>query len=61
MRQMLDEGVSYNEVGRTLGVSPGTVSRRFPGFAWSKADAGRLGMFNRYAEAQIKKVWYGRA
>lgn len=32
---MLDDGCSYNEVGRTLGRSYTTIRRHFPGRGWS--------------------------
>jgi DNA-binding NarL/FixJ family response regulator len=36
---MLDDGCPVNEVARTLGRSPATICRHFPGRSWSKEQA----------------------
>ena len=47
-RQLLDEGCSRAEVGRTLGVAGRTVHRWFPDEpGWSKAQAGAHGVMVR--------------
>ncbi|OHU71354.1 hypothetical protein BKG86_17015 [Mycobacteroides chelonae] len=49
-RVMLDDGASYHEVGRSLGRSPGTIQRNFPGH-WTQeqitAHAAVMRKFNR--------------
>lgn len=40
---LLDQDIPYQEVGRTLGVSPGTVAQWFPGRAWTKSQASAQG------------------
>lgn len=37
--RMLDDGASYNEIERTLGVKARTVSRWFPGRGWDPREA----------------------
>ncbi|MFA4083637.1 helix-turn-helix domain-containing protein [Mycobacteroides salmoniphilum] len=48
---MLDDGASYHEVGRSLGRSPGTIQRHFPGCSWTQdqitAHAVVMRKFNR--------------
>src|SRR5690606_9276142 len=34
-QELLDDGASFTEVGRTLGVSFGTLRKHFPGRQWS--------------------------
>lgn len=34
--ELLEDGASYNEVGKTLGRDPGTVRRWVPGFNWTE-------------------------
>lgn len=50
-RVMLDDGASYHEVGRSLGRSPGTIQRNFPGRSWTReqitAHAAVMRKFNR--------------
>ena len=48
-RRLLEDGCSYREVGRTLGVCHSTVRNRIPGFGWSYAEAGRFAMTLRWA------------
>ena len=36
MRELLDDGVSYAEAARTVGRSPWTVARNFPGRGWTR-------------------------
>lgn len=43
----LDEGWSFREIGRTYGVDPERLSRKFPGRGWTKAQASELGAIRR--------------
>lgn len=45
-KELLEDGASYAEVGRTLGFYPGHVKRWFPGYEWS------VGQRNEMAEMQ---------
>lgn len=45
--QLLDDGCSFTEVGRTLGRSPATICRRFPGRGWSATECGRFSRLTR--------------
>lgn len=50
---MLDDGASYAEVARTLGVDLSSIKRRFPGRGWTRQQCGQWSMFNRY---QVREV-----
>lgn len=39
-RELLEDGCSYNEVGRTLDIAPQNLARRLPGYAWPPQQAG---------------------
>ncbi|AEK08599.1 hypothetical protein PBI_DLANE_55 [Mycobacterium phage DLane] len=39
---LLEDGASYQEVARTLGVSRTTIERHFPGRAWTKRQAAEF-------------------
>lgn len=45
---LLDEGCSYEEVGRTLGRSARHLQRRLPGHSWTKEQVGQWAMFMRH-------------
>lgn len=38
--RMLEDGVSYAEVARTLGINETTVAKWFPGYAWDRRKVG---------------------
>lgn len=38
-KDMLEDGMSYNEVARTLGITRQHISRQLPGYGWSKNTA----------------------
>ncbi|ACI12370.1 DNA binding protein [Mycobacterium phage Fruitloop] len=39
---LLEDGASYQEVARTLGVSRTTIEKHFPGRAWTKRQAAEF-------------------
>ncbi|QGH77876.1 helix-turn-helix DNA-binding domain protein [Mycobacterium phage Kenuha5] len=39
---LVEDGASYQEVARTLGVSRTTIERHFPGRAWTKRQAAEF-------------------
>lgn len=41
MGRLLDDGLSYLEVARTVGCGPATVARRFPGRGWTHSQSAR--------------------
>ena len=45
-RLLIEDGVSHNEIKRTLGMNTDTLRRHFPGTQWSQVEAG---MFARTA------------
>ena len=54
--ELLDDGCSYSEVGRTLGRSGGTIRAHFPGRGWPRGEGSRLACFNRWAKEQARKT-----
>lgn len=53
MAELLDDGVSYKEVARTMNVFPKTVRERFPGRGWTHQECGQFGMLNRYMNQDL--------
>lgn len=49
MRAMVEDGCSFREIARTLGVRWETVARHFPGRQWTHAQAGDHGRLMRRA------------
>ncbi|QXO13149.1 helix-turn-helix DNA binding domain protein [Gordonia phage Jojo24] len=48
-RTLLEDGASYREVARTLGVPRHRVMRALPGYGWSYRDAGTFTASMRWA------------
>lgn len=44
---MLNDGMSYNEVARTIGVDRASIVRKFPGYGWTRSEGGKLAQANR--------------
>lgn len=55
-RRILDDGASYGEVARTLGVSRATVARHFPGEGWSRDQTIRFMIETRGLNRALKKI-----
>ena len=53
--QMLDDGCSYNEVGRTLGRQGHVIAKRWPGRGWSRHDSATYGALMRYHGRNVLK------
>ena len=51
--QLLDDGCSCAEVGRTIGVNGNTVSDHFPGRGWTRQQSGGMAAFMRHAKKQL--------
>jgi len=54
-RRLLDDGASYQEVSRTLGMHERTLMRHFPGRGWSKREGGRLGAYVTQMNRQMNR------
>ena len=54
-RRLLEDGASYRETARTLGIGRGTVMRALPGYGWTYQDAGRHAMTIRWANRRHRK------
>ncbi|QCG77801.1 helix-turn-helix DNA binding domain protein [Gordonia phage Reyja] len=48
-RTLLEDGASYREVARTLGVPRHRVMRALPGYGWTYRDAGTFTASMRWA------------
>lgn len=46
-KQLLEDGASYWEVGRTIGFSGASVSRWFPGYTWSAQERSQASAMSR--------------
>jgi transposase-like protein len=46
-KQLLEDGASYWEVGRTIGFSGSSVSRWFPGYSWSAQQRSESSAMSR--------------
>ena len=46
-RQLLEDGASYGEVGRTLGRSQSAVANRLPGYTWDRAQSSAYAVMCR--------------
>lgn len=54
-RRLLDEeGASYREVARTVGVSRWTIERHLPGRGWTSVEGGRFGNAVRRANQVLR-------
>lgn len=49
IKALLDEECSAQEVGRTVGVHPETIRRRFPEYTWDRAKVAEYGVIRRRA------------
>jgi hypothetical protein len=53
-KAMLEEGVCYTEVARTIGRSPKVVMKRVPGYRrWTKSEASEYAAFVR----KLNRLW----
>lgn len=64
--QMLDDGASYAEIGRTLGYDGSAISWRFPGRGWTSLQTGQFVSMlrkynNGYSSQRISSQKYLRA
>lgn len=57
IEQALDDGCSYEEIGRTVGRSAKTISGRWPGRGWDQVEAGRFRRYTEKLENVINEVW----
>ena len=47
-RQLLNDGCSYNEAARTIGMGGQAVRRAFPGHGWTRRQGAQWGLFVRH-------------
>lgn len=52
-RQLLDDGASYREITRTLGISKTTLRAKFPGRGWTYKESGEFRWITRKAEITL--------
>ena len=55
-RRLLDDGASVYEVMRTIGGTPATIRRHFPGAGWTREEASRYGQAVRRANEQMRRL-----
>lgn len=54
--QLLHDGASYCEVGRTLGVHRWTVSRWHPGYGWTSGEGGAYGGMVKAMNEKMRRL-----
>lgn len=54
--ELLDDGCSYVEVGRTLGFSESCIRRHFPGRGWPVGEGARFALQVRWANHRAARV-----
>lgn len=55
--RMLDEGLPFSEIMRTLHFSRVTLHRYFPGRQWNRKQINAHALAVRYANDKIQEVW----
>lgn len=55
--QLLADGCSYTDVGRTLGRHPHSLRRHFPGMGWERQQCGEFSALMRRANEMQQRVW----
>ena len=53
---LLQDGASYTEVGRTLGVKHSTVSGWWPGYGWTQRQGGSYGGMVKAMNEKMRRV-----
>lgn len=54
--QLLDDGASFREVGKTLGRNESTISRHFPGRGWQPVQSGFYARFMERIERNATEL-----
>ena len=52
-KMLLDDGVSYSEAGRTVGVDRRRLAVMFPGYGWTHEQGGPYGLMMRNMNKRI--------
>ena len=52
-KMLLDDGASYSEVSRTVGVSRWRLAVMFPGYGWTHKQGGSYGLMMRNMNKKI--------
>lgn len=47
-KELLEDGASYADVGRTIGRSPHAIRKRIPGYSWPLSQCSQLGLAMRW-------------
>jgi IS30 family transposase len=55
-KEMLDDGASYSEVGRTLGRAPQSISRHLPGYQWTREQAVQAATLGRRMSKLMREI-----
>jgi len=53
VERLLNDGAPCSEAARTVGVTPTTIYRKWPGRSWSHAESGRFGRAVQKANGQM--------
>ena len=55
---LLNEGASYQEVGRTLGMTSRTLAHHFPGRGWSRQESGSFAAMVSQMNRRIRAEYH---
>lgn len=55
-KRLLQDGASYTEVARTIGLHRTTLSEKIPGYGWTKQQGGAYGGMIRHMNERMRKV-----
>lgn len=55
-KRLLEDGASYTEVGKTIRYARTSLSKKLPGYGWTKQEGGAYGGMVRHMNERMRKV-----
>ena len=53
-KALLDDGASYTEAARTIGIHRTTLAQKIPGYGWTHREGGAYGYMVRKANERME-------
>ena len=53
-KALLEDGASYTEAARTVGIHRTTLAEKIPGYGWTKQEGGAYGYMMRKANQRME-------